>query len=170
VACKHSDILKNILNACAQLSFQRKYVHVAAHQDDVSDFHSLSRPEQLNCAVDAGAKRRLVVVVEKGHLTQMAFPLEPIVYFVGNHKITSDGAEFLWFWIHKQLARTALSDLKILSHRQFDKIVWWHVHMALDGVPRMFQVWACKQMMGIANTNATVYKWDKGVDPLCPIC
>ena len=30
-ACKHSDVLKNILIACAQLSFQREYVHVSAH-------------------------------------------------------------------------------------------------------------------------------------------
>ncbi len=42
--------------------------------------------------------------------------------------------------------------------------------MALDGVPRMFQVWACKQVMGIANTNATVNKWDKEVKAVCPSC
>ena len=169
-ACKHLDVLKNILNACAQLSFQREYVHVSAHQDEVSDFHSLSRPEQLNCAVDAGAKRRLVAAIEKGNLAQMAFPLEPIVCFVGDHKITPDGAEFSRFWIQKQLARMVLSDLKILSHQHFDKIAWRHVHMALDGVPRMFQVWACKQVMGIANTNATVNKWDKEVEAVCPSC
>ncbi len=40
-ACKHADILKNILNTCARLTFCRKYEHVAAHQDEVSDFHLL---------------------------------------------------------------------------------------------------------------------------------
>ena len=63
-ACKHSDVLKSILNACAQLSFRREYVHVAAHQDEVAEFHLLSRAEQLNCAVDAGAKRTLIAAIE----------------------------------------------------------------------------------------------------------
>jgi hypothetical protein len=34
----------------------------------------------------------------------------------------------------------------------------------------MFQIWACKQVLGIANTNNTVHKWDKEVDPRCPSC
>ena len=106
-----------MLNACAQLSFRQKYIHVAAHQDEVLEFHSLSHAEQLNCAVDAGAKWRLIAVVEEGQLSQMAFPLEPIVC-----------------------------------------------------LPRMFQVWACKQVLGIAHTKSTVNEWDKGVDPCCPSC
>ena len=44
------------------------------------------------------------------------------------------------------------------------------MHAALETVPQMFQVWACKQVLGIANTNHTVSKWDKTVDPLCPSC
>jgi hypothetical protein len=32
--CKHSDILKNIMVNCSQLSFDCEYLHVEAHQDD----------------------------------------------------------------------------------------------------------------------------------------
>ncbi len=32
--CKHSDILKNMLVNCTKLSFQIKYIHIEAHQDD----------------------------------------------------------------------------------------------------------------------------------------
>jgi hypothetical protein len=44
----HSDVLKNILVNCGNLSFNRYYSHVSAHQDDHNNFTSLSRPAQLN--------------------------------------------------------------------------------------------------------------------------
>ena len=34
----------------------------------------------------------------------------------------------------------------------------------------MFQLWACKQVLGIASTNGWVSKWDPSVDGLCPSC
>ena len=57
--CKHSDILKMILVNCGNLTFERVYKHVAAHQDDSKAFHKLVRPAQLNCACDAGAKKHI---------------------------------------------------------------------------------------------------------------
>ena len=47
--CKHSDILKNILASCSDLTFQRVFEHVDAHQDDWVSYESLTLPEQLNC-------------------------------------------------------------------------------------------------------------------------
>jgi hypothetical protein len=58
--CKHSDILKNILINCSKLPFKVEMIHISAHQDEREDFNNLSRPAQLNCAVDAGAKRELL--------------------------------------------------------------------------------------------------------------
>jgi hypothetical protein len=57
---QHSDILKNILINCSNLSFQVEFKLIKTHQDDWTAFHLLSRPAQLNCAVDAGAKRQLL--------------------------------------------------------------------------------------------------------------
>ncbi len=54
--CRHSDILKTIMVNCANLSFQREYLHVAAHQDDHTRWEDLTRAAQLNLAWDAGAK------------------------------------------------------------------------------------------------------------------
>lgn len=34
----------------------------------------------------------------------------------------------------------------------------------------MFQLWACKQVLGIASTNGLVSKWDDSIDSLCPSC
>jgi hypothetical protein len=57
--CWHANILKNILINCLYLSFQVELHHIKAHKDDLRDFSTLSWQSQLNCAVDAGAKRLL---------------------------------------------------------------------------------------------------------------
>lgn len=43
------------------------------------------------------------------------------------------------------------------------------VHKTLSGVPRMFQVWACKQVWSIAPTNYELSRWSTRC-PLCPSC
>jgi hypothetical protein len=45
------------------------------------------------------------------------------------------------------------------------------VYDLLHQVPKLFQLWACKQVSNIAATNANVYQWNKLVgSPLCPSC
>jgi hypothetical protein len=46
--CKHSDILKNLLVNCQDLTFTLYYLHVKAHQDDNVPFDKLSWKLQLN--------------------------------------------------------------------------------------------------------------------------
>ena len=41
--CQHSNILKNILVNCVDLSFARHYRHVKAHQDDGTEYQLFSR-------------------------------------------------------------------------------------------------------------------------------
>ena len=55
--CKHSDILKNILVNCSDLTSQQVFEHVDAHQDDRGSYESLTRPEQLNCLMDGKLKQ-----------------------------------------------------------------------------------------------------------------
>lgn len=167
---KHSDILKNILVNCTNLSFVRNYEHIAAHQDDKKAFHELSRAAQLNCAVDAGAKRQITELDLTAPLRQYRFPLEPIVCFAGKWKLTASMGRHIRFHAHRCLARSALADMKVISSAQFDVIAWQYVGKALEEVPRMFQLWACKQVLGIASTNGLVSKWDDSIDSLCPSC
>ena len=42
--CKHLDIIKNIIVSCCDLTFQRLFEHVDAHQDDRGSYESLTRP------------------------------------------------------------------------------------------------------------------------------
>ncbi len=81
------------------------------------------------------------------------FPLEPICVILGNNKVTSDKGERVRFWVHWQIERACFHELGILNGHQFDLVDWTMVHTALRWVPRMFQIWACKQVMDIAPAN-----------------
>jgi hypothetical protein len=82
-----------------------------------------------------------------------SFPLKPISIFIGRNKVTPDEGEKLRFWVHRQLARVRFHEAKILFANQFNLVDWEMIYTALCRVPRMFQIWACKQVMGIAPAN-----------------
>ena len=44
------------------------------------------------------------------------------------------------------------------------------VHPALHELPRMFQIWACKQVMGVAGKNLYQSKYRTNNEPMCPSC
>jgi hypothetical protein len=88
--CKHADILKNILIHCQDLSFERSFHHVKAHQDDDIPFHLLDRPSQLNCMMDELAKRAIRELHPDRLPKLRLFPLEPLVITAGGCKITTD--------------------------------------------------------------------------------
>jgi len=54
----------------------------------------------------------------------------------------------------------------------FDKVDWPHVHLTLnEEVPRLFQVWACMQVMNIAATNKNLsQRHHDGRCDKCPCC
>jgi hypothetical protein len=57
--CSHSDILKNILVNCSNLSFTQIFSHVKAHQYNHTGYESLTRSLQLNCQMDYHAKKAI---------------------------------------------------------------------------------------------------------------
>jgi hypothetical protein len=97
---------------------------------------------------------------------QQAFPLEPICIFAGTTKITADMGDYIRFWSHRQMAKETFHNLKILFNREFEFVDWEMVYGTLRDVPRLFQLWACKQVMGIAGTM----EWDRTVERKCPSC
>jgi hypothetical protein len=151
--CKHSNILKIIMINCKALSFKRKYIHVAAHQNDNMDFGSLSRPSQLNCACDYAAKRILLDLCPLDIPQQKRLPLEAVSVWAGKEKISTDQAHRLRYYAHRQLAREEFAAAKVLTNHQFEKVDWEMVHQTLNSVPRMFQIFACKQVFDVAGTN-----------------
>jgi hypothetical protein len=166
--CSHPDILKNIMLNCEGLSFKREFSHVAAHQDDGKDYDELSRESQLNCQMDFYAKQA-ILEGSYGHDTpSKRFPLEPICIFLGRNKLTSDKGDRLRYWAHKQIAKDSFYESKIMFE-EFDLVDWEMVYIALHNVPRMFQIWAMKQVMNIAPANGN-RQWERNLCPLCPSC
>jgi hypothetical protein len=98
----------------------------------------LTRPVQLNCAVDFGAKRALLELDTLDLPRQQPFPLDAISVLAGREKITSDIGPYLRYFAHLQLAREEFSTAGVLSHTQFDQVNWEIVHRILSIVPRMF--------------------------------
>ena len=166
--CSHSDILKNIMLSCSGMTFKRVFSHVKAHQDDGKDYGNLSRESQLNCQMDYHTKRAIWETTDQQSNTARTFPLEPISIFLGKNKLTSGVGDKLRFWAQKQLAKTRFYEAKILFE-EFDSVDWESVHTALHTVPRLFQIWASKQTMGIAPANGN-RPWETDLDKSCPSC
>ena len=59
-----------------------------------------------------------------------------------------------------------------MSPDAFDEVDWPHVHRTLhEEVSRLFQVWACKQVMNIAATNKNLSRRHRdGRSDKCPCC
>ena len=168
--CKHSDVLKNIMIHKQKWSFTVTFNHVKAHQDDLTPFHMLDRPAQLNCLMDAKAKETLRAWGQKAGTKQLPFPLEPIAIYVGKDKISGDMSDMLRYWINRQIARPIFAARKIMDGASFDKVDWLTFWTAMRSTPRLFQVWASKQIMNLAHTNKFRAKFTEGLSPLCPSC
>ena len=167
---KHSDILKNIMINCSNISFVIKYEHVEAHQDDHKNFEDLTFHSQLNCVADYKAQQRIRSTDPFDQPGQEPFPLEPICMMVEGEKITSSTGQAIRFHAHQQAAAEIFSTKNILYTDQFYEVDWHHVFAALHEVPRMFQIWASKQVHNIAATNYNLVQRGKRDCPLCPSC
>jgi hypothetical protein len=112
--CSHSNILKNIMVNCSNLSFARIFSHIKAHQDDHTDYESLTRSAQLNCQMDYYAKKAIWDTEHNPEAPTRRFPLEPLCVFLGRNKLTSDKGEKLCFWVQMQIAQAQFYEADIL--------------------------------------------------------
>jgi hypothetical protein len=143
-----------ILVNCGDLSFHWEYIHVESHQDDRMWWEELSREAQLNAACDAGAKAMLHSQDITDLPQQEVFPLEPICMFVEGMKMTSDMGAPIRYAATQQVARKFFHETSRMFTDAFDEVDWLQVHRTLNNeVPRLFQVWVCKQVMNLAARN-----------------
>jgi hypothetical protein len=170
--CRRLDILKTIMVNCASLSFHWEYHHVVAHQDNHTRWEDLSRAAQLNSACDAGAKAMLRSQDVTNLPPQEAFPLKPICMVVEGKKMTSNMGAHIRYTAGRQIARSFFHQTRRMFTNAFDKVDWPHVHWTLNKeVPRLFQVWACKQVLNIAATNKNLsWRHRAGRSDKCPCC
>jgi hypothetical protein len=167
--CSHSDILKNIMINCNNLSFMKIFSQVKAHQDNDIKYGSLRRHAQLNYQMDYHAKKAIWETIPDPEAPTKQFPLKPICVHLGKNKLTLDKGERLKFWVQQQQARSFYYNADIIYGPQFDTIDWETVHTTLCRVPCMPQIWACNQVMDIAPANGN-RPWEQNLSPLCPSC
>ena len=168
--CMHSDILNNIMVNCQNLTFACSYSHVKAHQDHDMAYQYLSHPSQLNFIMDDHAKKVIWVIEGLHFLAQEIFPLGPVAIFVGNENIISNTGDSLRFWVHQQLAKELFFKLGILTPLGFKEVVWRLLYDTLHKVPRLFQLWLCKQIMNISGTNLIQSRYKPHHYRTCPSC
>ncbi len=99
--------------------------------------------------MDFHAKKALWDMQPTNLPVQQAFPLEPECIFADSTKITPDMGDPVRYWAHRKLARERFHQLNILHTHKFDLVDWEMVYQKLWEVPKMFQLWACKQVMDI---------------------
>jgi hypothetical protein len=116
--------------------------------------------------MDFNAKRVLLDIQPMNLPSQHAFPLEPVCTFAGPTKITANTGQHLWYWAHRRLAKERFYQMDIMYSQQFELVDWEMVYSQLNSVSKLFQLWACKQVIGIAGTM----EWDKTVIRKCPSC
>jgi len=158
---------------CASLSFDQEYHHVAVHQDDHTlQWKDLTQAAQLNSARDAGAKAILRSQDVTNLPSQEAFPIKTICMFVEGKKMTLDMGAHIRYAAGRQIAQSFFHQTSRMFTDTFDRVNLPHVHRTLnEEVPRLFQVWACKQVMNITATNKNLsqrhrdWRCDK-----CPCC
>ncbi len=118
----------------------------------------LSRDAQLNAACNAGAKAMLHSQDIPDLPQQEVFPLEPLCMFVEGTTMTSDTRAQIQYAAGQQVARTFFHETSRMITDAFDEVDWPQVHRTLNNeVPRLFQVWACKQVMNLAATNKNLH-------------
>ncbi len=66
--------------------------------------------------------------------------------------MTLETGEQIRFRAHHQLAQKFYHERKMLSYEQFDDVDWVSFHRTLHDLPRLFQVWAAKHVLGVAGT------------------
>ena len=145
---------------------------MAAHQDSHTRWEDLTRAIQLNLACEARAKAILCSQDVANLPPQEAFPLEPICMFVEGKKMTSDTGAHIRYAARRQVTRSFLHQKSRMFTDAFDEVDWPHVHRTLnEEVSRLFQVWACKQVMNIAATNKNLSRRHcDGQCDKCPCC
>ena len=75
------------------------------------------------------------------------------------------------FHVHRHIAKEMYAKHRILDKSKFEEVEWRLVWSALKEAPRMFQVWASKQVMNIAGVNRNLAKYKKRHSTKkCPSC
>ena len=84
--------------------------------------------------------------------------------------MTSNTGDSLQFWVNHILSKEIFFKLGILTLLGFKGASWRLVYDTFHKVPRIFQLWACKEVMNISETNLIQSWYKPHYDPTCTSC
>lgn len=116
-----------------------------AHQEDSKEWEDLERESQLIYGCDYAAKEELVEIDPEDITVQKQFPLEPATLFTDSHKITTESGPVIRYSAQRQEAKSVIHEHGVLLGDTLEEVAWRDVYAALHSVPKMFQIFACKQ-------------------------
>ncbi|KAL7522632.1 hypothetical protein ACHAWX_007313, partial [Stephanocyclus meneghinianus] len=87
-------------------------------------------------------------------------------------KCTSDSDSTLRYYAHKQEAKSLFARLDILLPEAFEEVAWKTLHKTLHSIPKMFQLFAGKQVYGVSAVlgNLSKQKEFAHLGDRCPNC
>jgi hypothetical protein len=99
---------------------------------------------------------------------------EDVAVVIWGNKITDDVSHPIRFHASKEVARQYLGNRKKKSwlNKQFDKVDWEHLDLALKNKPDMYKIWRSKQNLGFCGTRVQVglYSGNPWPEERCPNC
>ena len=144
------------------MGFNLLDLQVRAYQGGVLAYQLLSRITQLNCLMGMSATGVICGLDGDELLPQAVFLLKPMVVFVRRDKMTCETLESIHYWAHRQFAKQTFHSLKTMNPEELEEVAWRQIYNALYNVPRLFQLWAYKKVMGVAGTKYNLVKRKKG--------
>jgi hypothetical protein len=103
---------------------------------------------------------------------QEAFLLKPTCMFVKGKKMMSDKGPHIGYAAGQQVVHSFFHEILWMLTNAFNKVDWPNIYPTLNKeVPRLFQVWTCKQVINIAATNKNLsWRHQDGCSDKCPCC
>lgn len=165
-----ADVLRCLKQYVKENRFETVYEWVKAHQDDRMRWDDLSLKEQLNCIVDALAKKALICSLVNRQFISNLFPFEQVRVIMGKKKLTASPKKSFVEYVDYKTARDLYDARGIIPKRYFYLVYWDGVYKLNTTLPKMFGVWLTKHTSHFCATNRHANRIDKEVANICPSC
>ena len=149
-----ADILRNIRNKRNMMSATITYHHMDGHMDKYLLWKQLLLEQKMNVMCNNPVKCAVSRAIRPGMRREKKQLLhsEDAAVFVNNRNLTSNLAKVVRYGVDKEKACKYLTSQGCWTDKQFDKVDWDRLHMALMGKARRLQ--------GLAHESTHRKLWD----------
>jgi hypothetical protein len=146
-----------------------KYVHVKGHQDNnTNGISTLDRWAQLNIAMDANAKKHLVVARQSPRHQDVW--KSPWSLWIVDRKITSQLSHAIYSIVHDPIIKDYRTNKVDISSDSFYLVDWEVVGTAMQESKRARRVFISKHLSSMCGIGKLMLHWKEWEHDLCPRC